>query len=390
MSIILFIIILVVLVVGHEFGHFLAAKAAKMKVLEFGIGFPPKLWGKKVGETEYSVNALPFGGFVKIFGEDPTEPLRSGFADSRRLNAEGTPNKIASTPIYGSGAGKAFYEKSELAQAGVLCAGPFANFLLAFIFSTAAFIIGTSVVVDETNSTSATNQRVLVTQVLAGGPAEKAGMTVGDRMVSVSRGSIVLPVQTPEDVLTAVSMDGNEPVVVSVVRGGETLSFTMTPQIAVIPDEPERKVIGVATSLVGTVSLPLSQAVARGFTETIEKLVLVTTGLFSLIGSAVTLSADLSGIAGPVGIASITGEVATFGIGALLSFAALISLNLFIINLLPFPALDGGRLAFLAVETVVRRKIPIGVSNTLNTIGFALLIALMIAVTAHDISRLVG
>src|SRR3989344_1744252 len=136
---------LVVLVVGHEFGHFLAAKAAKMKVLEFGIGFPPKLWGKKVGETEYSVNALPFGGFVKIFGEDPTEPLRSGFADSRRLNAEGTPNKIASTPIYGSGAGKAFYEKSEQAQAGVLCAGPFANFLLAFIFSTAAFIIGTSV-----------------------------------------------------------------------------------------------------------------------------------------------------------------------------------------------------------------------------------------------------
>ena len=374
MSIFIFIVILVVLVVGHEFGHFLAAKAAKMKVLEFGVGFPPKLWGKKIGETEYSVNALPFGGFVRIFGEDAAD-VRGMDADLTRKGTSPAPSSI-----YGTGGGEAFYEKSKLAQAGVLFAGPFANFVLAFLFSTATFVIGTSVVIDEGNQATAANPRVLVTEVLLGSPAEKAGLT---------RDNLTTAVHAPEDVTETISaFDG--PLTVSVMHRGELVSFVVTPTLGIIPNEPERKAVGVATSLVGTVSLPIHKAIASGFTETIEKLMLVAEGLFFLIASVFTLSADLSGIAGPVGIASLTGEVAAFGIGSLLSFAALISLNLFIINLLPFPALDGGRLAFLAIETVFRRKIPSRFSNALNTLGFVLLIALMVAVTAHDISRLVG
>ncbi|HEY4473635.1 MAG TPA: M50 family metallopeptidase, partial [Candidatus Paceibacterota bacterium] len=291
--------------------------------------------------------------------------------------------------IYGTGGGEAFYEKSKLAQAGVLFAGPFANFVLAFLFSTATFVIGTSVVIDEGNQATAANPRVLVTEVLLGSPAEKAGLTVGDEVVSLTRDNLTTAVHAPEDVTETISaFDG--PLTVSVMHRGELVSFVVTPTLGIIPNEPERKAVGVATSLVGTVSLPIHKAIASGFTETIEKLMLVAEGLFFLIASVFTLSADLSGIAGPVGIASLTGEVAAFGIGSLLSFAALISLNLFIINLLPFPALDGGRLAFLAIETVFRRKIPSRFSNALNTLGFVLLIALMVAVTAHDISRLVG
>ncbi len=362
MSVLIFIIILLVLVVGHEFGHFLAAKFARMKVEEFGVGFPPKLWGKKIGETEYSVNAIPFGGFVKIFGEDPKE------------------NEVDE---------HAFSNRSQVAQAGVLLAGPFANLLLAFLFSTAAFAIGTSVVVDETNEARVTNPRVLVTAVLVGSPAEKAGFMVGDEIVSLTKDMVTTFIHTPEEFVEAVSTV-EDSLIVSFLHRGEQVSLSMTPVTGVISEDRERKAVGIATSLVGIERLPIHKAMVSGFRETIEKLSFVVEGLFTLLVSAFTLSADFSLIAGPVGIASITGDVVSFGVGSLLSFAALISLNLFVINLLPFPALDGGRLAFLGIEAVFRRKIPSRFSNVLNTIGFVLLIVLMVAVTAQDIFRLVS
>lgn len=360
MPVLIFVIILVVLIVGHEFGHFIVAKLSGMKVPEFGIGFPPKIWGKKIGDTEYTINALPFGGFVKIVGEDATE--------------------ASSDPA-------AFSNRPKLLQAATLIAGPFSNILLAFLFSVSAFMIGVPSVVDSTANEHLINPHVVIVEVLAKSPAAIAGLKTGDRVVSLGRAGVTTDVQTPADIGAEVART-DASVVVNVARGTETLTFDITPQIGLVAEEPEKRAIGIASSLVGTLQLPFFDAVARGFTETVDNVQKVFFGLITLIGSALTFSADVSNVAGPVGIASLAGDAFSFGFGSLLSFAAIISLNLGVLNLLPFPALDGGRLLFVAIEAVIRKPINQKVASTLNFVGFAILILLMLAVTAHDVIKL--
>ncbi len=362
MSILIFIVILVALIVGHEFGHLVVAKLSGMKVPEFGLGFPPKLWGKKIGETEYTINALPFGGFVKIFGEDDADA-----ADPR-----------------------AFAKRPRILQAATLFAGPFSNLFLGFILSTAAFMVGIPAVVgDSENAAYVHDAHVRVIQVLPGSPAESVGIKAGDEIISITTGSIETKIQKPEDVLVAIG-EAEGSLTVGVFRGGMETSFNVTPAKGIDPDNPERLVIGIAPSLVGTLSLPLGKALTAGVTGTFNQTRDIIIGLGNLIGQAFTFSADLSHITGPVGIVSLVGDASGFGLGSILSLAALISMNLAIVNLLPFPALDGGRLAFLLVETISRRRIPAKVADGLNIGGFALLILLMLAVTAHDIFRLLG
>ncbi len=363
MSIIIFVVILVVLIVGHEFGHFIVAKLSKMKVLEFGLGFPPKLWSRWYGGTEYSLNAIPFGGFVRIFGEDSKESLNDH---------------------------EAFHNRPVLHQAAVIFSGPFANFVLAYIFTVAALTMGVPAVIgDENVAGDVANARVVVADVVPGSPAALAGLSRGDYIVSVSSGDLVTLVANPEDLVGAIA-SAEEEVSVRVQRGGQEVSFVMAPLSGIVADDPDRMAIGVASALIGTVSYPPSQAIVRGFTHTVDGVKNVFFGLLSLIGGALTFSADLTDIAGPVGIASLVGEAAVFGAGSLFSLIALVSINLGIINLLPFPALDGGRLAMLGVETVARRKIPHRVSNAINYAGFVLLIGLMVAVTVNDIANLIG
>lgn len=360
MSILIFIVILVALIVVHEFGHLIVAKLSGMKVPEFGIGFPPKLWGKKIGDTEYTVNALPFGGFVKIFGEDDADA-----ADPR-----------------------AFARRPRTLQAATLFAGPFANLALGLVLSTAAFMVGVPAIVGNSEYAEyIRDPEVRIIEVLAGSPAETAGIKAGDEIVSVASNGVESRIEKPEDVLAAIaSADGT--LTVSVLRGGVESDFSVTPAAGLDPENPERMVIGVAPSLVGTLSLPVHKALVAGAVGTFEGTKNILIGLGDLLGRAFTLSADFSSVTGPVGIVSLVGDASGFGLGSILSLAALISMNLAIVNLLPFPALDGGRLTFLLVETLSRRKIPAKVSDGLNIAGFALLILLMLAVTAQDIFRL--
>ena len=362
MSVILFIVILVVLIVGHEFGHFIVAKLSGMRVPEFGLGFPPKLWGKKIGDTEYTINALPFGGFVKIVGEDA--------------------NEHSSDPA-------AFSNRPKILQAATLVAGPFSNIALAFLFSSIAFMAGVPAALENSaNAEHLENPRVLIVEVLSKSPAGEAGLKAGDRVISISTDGTVHQITAPEEIALLVGVQ-TSPVTVAVERGSEQLSFDITPKSGLVPEEPERAAIGVASALVGTLRLPFFEAVARGFTDTVENAQKVFFGLIALIASAATWSADVSNISGPVGIASLAGDAFSFGLGSVFAFAAIISINLGILNLLPFPALDGGRLLFVVIETVIRKPIHHTVANTLNLVGFALLILLMLAVTAQDIVRLV-
>ncbi len=361
MSILIFIVMLVVLIVGHEYGHLIVAKLSGMKVPEFGIGFPPRLFGKRIGETEYTVNALPFGGFVKIVGEDDAD------LDDPR----------------------AFHKRPKILQAATLFAGPFSNILMGLVLSTAAFMIGVPAATGDPAYTPYIHgASVVVAEVIPGSPAEHAGLKEGDRIVSVSAAGKTTAVAMPDDVTSAVN-GISTPVTLAVERAGKDLSFTMTPATNVVPDDPSRLAIGIGPLTVGTLSYPIGKAFVAGVQDTYDQTKTILGGLFSLVGQAFQWKADLSGLAGPVGIVSLVGTAAGFGFGSLLSFAALISVNLGIVNLLPFPALDGGRLAFLAYEAVTRRRIPAKVADGLNIGGFAILIILMIAITAHDIWRLV-
>lgn len=365
MTIVLFIGVLLLLIIGHEFGHFIAAKIFRMRVDEFGIGFPPKIFGKRFGggETEYTLNWLPFGGFVKIFGED----REGGAADPR-----------------------AFSNRPALAQVAVLFAGPFANVVLAFLLSSAAFMLGAPAAIDATNGAYAVGEpQVFIGAVLPGSPAEKAGITAGDAVRALTIGSDSFRITSPEEVSERTA-NATGPITITLARGGEVRQVTVEAVAGLADNDPERRVIGIATTLVGIVAYPPHRALWKGFTDTAQDLVLIAVSLSDLIADAFTLSADVSNLAGPVGIASLTGQAAAFGAGSLLSFAALLSVNLAIINLLPFPALDGGRLLFLGLETLFRRRIPTRVTQAVNAGGFFILIALMIAVTIGDVSRLFG
>lgn len=358
MGVLIFFIMIVVLIVGHEFGHLLAAKRAGMEVPEFGIGFPPKLWSFVRGTTEYSINALPFGGFVRIAGEN-------GDADH--------PN--------------AFSQKTKLAQLGVLAAGPGANIVIAFIAFWIAFMVGLPTVVEDAGPQGITHAQVVVTQVLPNSPADLGGVAVGDRVLTIVSNGVVHEIEKPSDIPEAL---GQGSVTLAIEKGGERREIALTPKDGIIPEAPDTKALGVGTMLLGVASYDVVTSFGKAFFATTDSLWQIVQGFASLIVGAFTLSASLEDVSGPVGIASLAGDAATFGLGQVLSFAAIISLNLAVLNLLPFPALDGGRMVMVIYETLRGRAIRQVTANVINSVGFVLLITLMLVVTWNDVVRLVA
>jgi regulator of sigma E protease len=261
------------------------------------------------------------------------------------------------------------------------------NIILGLLLSTLAFMIGVPTIAENADPASIKNPRVLIAEVLLKSPAAAAGLKVGDEIASISAHGAEVEIKKPEDVLTAIE-NAEGPLTMHVLRNKITMDFTAVPVKGLDRENPDRAVIGIAPALVGIRSFPLLPAFIEGVSNTVEQTKAIVMGLGTLIGEALTFSADLSTVAGPVGIVSLVGDASGFGVGSILALAALISINLGVVNLLPFPALDGGRLALLAAETVSRRKIPAGISNFINIAGFGILILLMLAVTAHDIFRL--
>lgn len=362
MSVLIFLLVLFVLVLVHELGHFIAAKKTGMRVDEFGIGFPPKLFGVRKGETEYTFNALPIGGFVKIFGEDA-------------VDAEGASNRERS-----------FVAKGRLQQAIVLIAGVTMNVVFAWLLFTTALSVG--VLGEVTEATASDDASLVITAVLPEGPAAVAGILPGTVVTAAMAGETVLDTLTPSSFTAFTTEHGSEELMLMVRKSGEESVIPLVPASGVIESEPERQAIGVALSLIDIVREPIHIAVYEGFLMTVRGLRDITVGLGSLAADALRGEADFSQVAGPVGIVGLVGEASQFGITSLLMFTAFISLNLAIINLLPFPALDGGRLVFVGIEAVTRRTIaPVWVAR-INAVGFMLLLVLMVAVTWNDIARI--
>jgi regulator of sigma E protease len=367
-----------VLVIVHEAGHFFAAKKFGIRVDEFGFGFPPKLFGIKKGETEYTFNLLPLGGFVKIFGESPDEDSENG-ADSAR----------------------SFINHPKWQQAVVLFAGVFANFLLAWLLFSVGFMSGLPTSVgSEPQGSKLSDIHLVVVSVLAKSPAEIAGLKSGDKMLSLDiregnwdkyigqePGVKYETALSSETVRSFVLDSKGKKIEVHYFRGQDTtikIAF-VTPSLNQVTNNFE---IGISMDEVGTAKLPLFTALSEGLALDWFITKSTAVGLYTLIKEGIEGRGSFAGVTGPVGMVGIVGDAYQFGFAYLLSFAALISVNLAIINLLPFPALDGGRLLFLLIEKIKGSRINPKVANTLNTIGFSVLILLMLIVTYHDVIKL--
>lgn len=361
MSALLFILVLFVLVLVHEWGHFIVARKTGMRVDEFGIGFPPRLWGKKRGETLYSLNAVPLGGFVKIYGEDLEAQVDA--ADSSR----------------------AFTSKSLWAQAAVLVAGVTMNILFAWLLFTIAFTGGTKESVDEASASASAELTVM--SVLDGSPAAEAGLRPGDHVVKVVN-TDGHPVERLVPTEVSGFIQDQDMVSLTVLRGGEEVTKEVSTARNLAPDAPEKRVIGITMGLIEEVERPFYVAAYEAGKYTIQSIGAIVVGISSLIYNAFLFQADFSGVAGPVGIAGLVGDAAAFGFTSLLMFTAFISLNLAVINLLPFPALDGGRLLFVIIDAIKGSPVPVRFAQTANMVGFALLMLLMAVVTFHDIARI--
>ena len=370
MSVILLIIVLVALIVVHELGHFFAAKLSGMRVDEFGVGYPPRAKGWKFGETVYSLNWLPFGGFVKIYGEDDPEGKESESIDSSR----------------------AFSSKNRALQAVVLVAGVAMNIVFAWLLITGSLLVGTPRALEDSEIASAPDASIVFAYVAPGSPAETNGLMAGDivREVSSNAGTRIFAGNDPKDFTAFVAeTPAGSPVTFKLTRGSEEILVSALPKAGVIESEPERRALGVSVAVIGTVPMSLTRAPIEGARYTWEITKQTAIGLSVFFISIFDLSADLTQVAGPVGIATAVGDATNIGATSLITLAAVISINLAIINLLPVPALDGGRLLFVIIEAITRRKIPTKVAGAVNALGFAFLILLMVAVTISDIGKLI-
>jgi len=361
MTYLVFIPILIALIVVHELGHFFAAKLSGMRVDEFGIGFPPKVWGKKIGETEYTINKLPLGGFVKIFGEDPVPgqpPL---------------PRSFGSKPL--------------ILQAFVLIAGIAMNLVFAWVLISATLLIGQPRALTPEEAAVTPGATLAIATVLPGSPAEEAGLMLGDTVLSIEgAGGRYTGVDGDGFIAFVSEHEAGLPLTLTVrTREGEEKQVVLASRPGVVAADPERAAIGLGVMPVASVKTPLLDVPAEGAAMTWDLTKQVAVALAAFFGSLFTFTADISQVSGPLGIAIAVGDASETGIVMLLMLTALISINLALVNLLPIPALDGGRLLFVLIEGVIRRPLPAKLANTVNTVGIGFLMLLMVVATVSDL-----
>lgn len=351
-SVILFIIVLSILVLVHEAGHFFAARRAGIWVEEFGFGLPPRIFGKKFGETIYSINTLPFGGFVRLHGENTQESI----TDKKR----------------------AFLTQSKKVRSSVVLAGVLMNFLLA--------IISFSIVYSFTGIPKESGN-VKVVEVRPDSPAFVSGLQNGDVIREIDG----TKVSSNDAFINYIENKKGSEIYMYVEREGADGLV----EISSIPreDPPEGEgSLGVVISSTEIYYPPIWQrpfiGIYNGFKDAI-----FWTGV--VIGGFIKIFTDLSGgtvpqdVAGPVGIFALTSEAAKFGILTVINFMGILSVNLAILNVMPFPALDGGRLLFIVIEGVFGKKVLPRVETAIHTVGMIILLLLIFAITAHDIRKLI-
>lgn len=406
MTILIFIAILLVLVLVHEAGHFFAAKASGVRVDEFAFGFPPKLFSKKKGETTYSFNAIPIGGYVKIYGENGLD---------ENLEDENKGNENTDKPKEKPDLKRSFTHKHPLVKIFILSAGVIMNLLLAYILITASIYSTTTFAIDRNSEEYKTfvnegrirDEIVLIANIVRNSPAEMAGLKVGDEVqkITINEEDVVGQVDTHkiidigkasgEEITETVSKAINDTenkysdsiTIYYKNKKGEELTTTLA-GVYNVEGNKDKKMVGIGFAKTATINLKLSEAIKMGFDKTFEFTKLTLVGFKDLFVNLFTKGSISQDIAGPVGIFGMVGDARSLGFNYLLLFSAILSISLAIFNILPFPALDGGRVLFVLIEWISGKKIPEKWQGVLNGAGFIILILLMIVVTVKDVLKL--
>lgn len=357
LTIITFIIVLGILILIHELGHFIIAKLVGIKVEEFAIGFPPRIWSAKNGETEYSINILPIGGYVRLFGEED-----AGRSEKLMSKIKGEYKR-------------AFFAKPPLTRAAVVLAGTVMNFLLGWAII--SFLFTQGVMVPSNN--------VYIEEIAQNSPAEKAGLQPRDIIKEVEVDSQVYEITTSRELINTTSKYLGEEIILTIERNGQLL------EIAIIPraEAPEGEgAMGISISNYEEKIYSWTEAPFMGLRESFR----ISRDLFLGIGQTFVKLAKLDksageGVAGPLGIYQLTGKAVSFGSRAVLELMGLLSINLAILNLFPIPALDGGRLLFVIIEGMTGRKVNPKLEQEIHKIGLVVLLALLLLATFNDALR---
>lgn len=363
-TILIFLLILSVLVLVHEFGHFLVAKLFKIKVEEFGFGLPPRAFGFKKGETVYSVNWLPIGGFVRLFGEDKA-PLRQG--------SEGQAGG-GSEKLKVKGLKRAFFARPAWQRILVIVAGVAMNFVLAVAIISYLFsVVGVPT----------PGKNVVVSGIIANSPAAKSGLKIGDTVEKINN----VEITSAQQLVTLAKEHLGEKLVIRIKdKGLRIKDLEITPRKNYPKNEGP---MGISISQNMLIKkYPWYEAPILGTQEALAESWMIASGLGMMVYQLVLFGSVPRGVAGPVGIAQLTGQFVQIGPYAILSFVSLLSLNLAILNILPIPALDGGRLFFILIEVVTGKKVNRRFEGYAHAIGMVLLLGLIAVITLHDLFRL--
>lgn len=352
-AIIAFIVMLLALVLAHEAGHFFAAKWSGCNIEEFGFGFPPRLFSIVRKGTRYSFNLLPLGGFVKIEGENMDE--------------------VAPSPT-------SFAAKSAGKRIFILSAGVIMNMVLAYVLLTAQAAVGSPTLVTGQNASTLTNQKTYILDVAKDSPAEKAGFKKFDRIVAIQGTKN----PTIDQIQQVMSNYGGQEVNLEIDRAGQKIQA----YVLVRENPPTGEgATGVSLAATGLIKAPWWKAPWAGLTRTWNMLVAIVVQFWILIQQLVQHGSAGESLTGPIGIAVYTNEATQLGLPYFLEFMALISINLAIINILPLPALDGGRILFVGLEKIFGRRYIGRIESYTHTAGFVALIGLMLFVTFHDVHK---
>lgn len=355
MTILIFIVILAVLVLIHEAGHFFAAKKSGVRVDEFGFGFPPRIFGIKRGETLYSLNLIPLGGFVRLFQEEYHEGVKVDKKEKER----------------------AFIYKKPLTKAFIVTAGILGNFILAWVLL--SFLL--------TQGVNIPNGNVFIDKVQQGSPADVAGLQPKDTLIQLKVDEKIYKIASTQDFIDLSRRFAGKQIELKIVRNGNPETLSVTPRKS--PPAGQGP-LGIVISI-PTIEKKYTwyEAPIEGLKETLFRTKQIIIGLFSTLSEVVRFHKPSADVAGPIGIARLTGQVVKYGFNTVLEFMATLSLNLAVINILPFPALDGGRLSFIVYEWVFKRKMNKSVEQYANIIGMVILLSLALVISINDIAKLI-
>lgn len=357
MTLTLFIafISLIGLMVLHEFGHFIIAKKLGIKVEEFGIGYPPRLFAKKIGETLYSLNLVPFGAFVKIYGEQSRQKDKASFSER---------------PIFH--------------RVLVVLGGVISFWLIAVLLLSLVMTIGAYVAIED-EAQAAINPRVQIMAVAPDSPAGTAGLQAGDVIKQLSVSDIRFSIDKVKQVQELTNQHLGEEIVLKIQRGGQDFDVKLAPR----PNPPSGQgAIGVTLVRTALEKYAWYLAPQKGISATLDLTSAVLQGWLGVLNNLFSGKETGVQIMGPVGIFAMFGQVAKMGASYFLQFVAMIAVYLALFNLLPIPALDGGKLLFLGIEAVRQKPVSFRIEQKITGFFFAFLIALMILVTIQDIIRI--